>query len=725
MCRSGRWPPGWSAAAPSRWTGLRLDVLRPATFARLAEVLHQAADAGRPYHVVHFDGHGTYLDLADLQPPTMTTADEDRRRGQRRRVAGDRGVAAAVRDLGGRPGAGRAARVPDLRRPRLGRPTSSWPTGPTLGRLLTATGVPVLVLNACRSAYTEAPAHPGEPDAHPVPTEHRPAAGAGAGGAAGSAGLADVHARIRAYGSLAAEVADAGVPGVVAMRYNVYVVTAAQYVADLYAHLLAGKTLGQAATAARRALADDPTRQIGPIPVALQDWAVPVIYEAAPLTLLQPEQRQAPLIHLTPAATRTARPRARRAGCRGRRMRGSSAGMRPCWPWTGRSTPSRWCCCTPSPGPGSPPPRRSSPAGTPPPAACDHPDLGAGPVLWSSFEHHLPLDRLLDAAGDRVRRRCWRPTASTGRPSPTPTTRRDLVLQVLAQVPVLWVWDNTEPVTGFPPGTPSAWTPAEQDELAAFLRDLAQQHPVQGAADLPPRRAGTGSATCPPGCGCRRCRCANGSSSPPRWPPATAGSRPGHRLAAAAALRRGQPADHHRPGRPGPARPPHHHRADRGVRGPAPGRGSRAWRPRRTPRWAGPGRWPPRCPTGSPTPSPRPSAPSSRCCTCSATPSTPTPSASWATPTVAGDDAVPQLAGLTRETAVALLDQAADIGLLSPLGGGYYAIHPALPWYFTTLYTTTYGPPSDPAAQQAARAYTHTLAELGNYYHDQDATGRR
>jgi hypothetical protein len=47
--------------------GLHLDVLRPATYARLAEVLRAAADAGRPYHVVHFDGHGTYLDLAGLQ----------------------------------------------------------------------------------------------------------------------------------------------------------------------------------------------------------------------------------------------------------------------------------------------------------------------------------------------------------------------------------------------------------------------------------------------------------------------------------------------------------------------------------------------------------------------------------------------------------------------------------------------------------------------------------
>ena len=45
---------------------LDLDVLRPATFARLSEVLHAAKDAGRPYHVVHFDGHGTYIDLKDL-----------------------------------------------------------------------------------------------------------------------------------------------------------------------------------------------------------------------------------------------------------------------------------------------------------------------------------------------------------------------------------------------------------------------------------------------------------------------------------------------------------------------------------------------------------------------------------------------------------------------------------------------------------------------------------
>ena len=72
--------------------------------------------------------------------------------------------------------------------------------------------------------------------------------------------------RVRAYGSLAQEVMDAGVAGVVAMRYNVYVVTAAKFIGKVYASLLAGRQLGQAVTAARRHLAAEPQRAIGPRP---------------------------------------------------------------------------------------------------------------------------------------------------------------------------------------------------------------------------------------------------------------------------------------------------------------------------------------------------------------------------------------------------------------------------------------------------------------------------
>ena len=41
----------------------QLDVLRPPTFQRLEEVLRQAKAEGKPYHIVHFDGHGVYEDL--------------------------------------------------------------------------------------------------------------------------------------------------------------------------------------------------------------------------------------------------------------------------------------------------------------------------------------------------------------------------------------------------------------------------------------------------------------------------------------------------------------------------------------------------------------------------------------------------------------------------------------------------------------------------------------
>ena len=110
-----------------RMEGLQLDVLRPATFARLAEVLHQAADAGRPYHVVHFDGHGTYLDLADLQ------ADDDGETATA--TTGGGGGQVGVSPL--RYGISVAGPVRDgphgyliFEDPGLPLPTSSWPTAP-------------------------------------------------------------------------------------------------------------------------------------------------------------------------------------------------------------------------------------------------------------------------------------------------------------------------------------------------------------------------------------------------------------------------------------------------------------------------------------------------------------------------------------------------------------------------------------------------------------------
>jgi len=102
------------------------------------------------------------------------------------------------------------------------------------------------------------------------------------------------------------------------------------------------------------------------------------------------------------------------------------------------------------------------------------------------------------------------------------------------------------------------------------------------------------------------------------------------------------------------------------------------------------------------------------------------------------DWCLPEIRGLTRETGIAILDKASDIGLLTAHGNGYYTIHPALPWFFRALFEQHYPnevPPADQRATDnwllntdywhATRAFVKSLGELGNYYHDQYGDGNR
>jgi tetratricopeptide (TPR) repeat protein len=695
--------------------GLDLDVLRPATFARLSEVLHTALEAGRPYHVVHFDGHGTWLDLTGpgTEPDSANTDAEGDAAVALPPPMSEVSVEAPVRAgphgylLFEDPGNEENQQLAD---------------GPTLGGLLAATGVPVLVLNACRSAYTEALDRPADP-----PREAPGTAAGGDGTGIGDGGPAgDGQARIQAYGSLAAEVADAGVPGVVAMRYNVYVVTAAQFIADLYAHLLAGRSLGGAATAARQALAAEPVRQIGAVPVVLQDWVVPVVYEAAPLVLLRPPQRAAPLIKLT---TTEARPEGGGAVDAGGVPGPPDAGffgrdesllaldrafdthpvlLLHAFAGAGKSSTAaefaRWYEAT---------------GGLDHP---DHPEWGPGPVLWSSFEHHLTADQVIATAGDlfagvlEANGIQWAAVTD-------PAQRRDIVLHVLVQVPVLWVWDNVEPVTGFPEGTQSDWTQAEQDGLLELLRDLAQhsrckvlvtsrrdEHHWLG--DLPTR------VQLPPMPMRESLQLAGALAARHGRSLGTADWRPLLRYAAGNPLTItvvvGQAA------RSSLA-------TTEGIEGfvaalEAGGAQLEA---------------------GDDTALGRTrslAASLSYGFTEAFTEAERTQLAVlhlfrdtadadalryMGDQEMLGEDAVPELAGMDRDAVIGLLDRAAGIGLLESLGLGseYYRIHPALPWYFSSLFTASYGLPDSPPAARAARAYAQALGALGDHYHRQAEGG--
>jgi tetratricopeptide (TPR) repeat protein len=395
-----------------------LKVLRPPTFDQLGKVLRQAHRDGRPYHVVHFDGHGIYIEVEE--PGNLGSL---LRRLSPLVLAGSR--------------TGRHGYLV-FENPKL-EDNGELVDGTSLGQLLAATRVSILVLNACRSAHAE-PA--------PAPDTTN-----------------EAHSQVRAFGSLAQEVMDAGVAGVVAMRYNVYVVTAARFVAELYSSLVRGASLGEAVTLARKTLADDPLREVVYALLPLQDWTVPVVYEATELQLFPEVKADDRLkIQVTAGATAAAGgldvdlPPPPDAGFFGRdetllaldrTFDRTSIALLHAYAGSGKTTSAaefaRWYSLT---------------------GGVD------GPVLFTTFERYLPLPRVLDRIGQvfgaDLERSGVNWLALDG------VMRRQVALQVLAQVPVLWIWDNVEPVAGFPAGTQSDWRTEEQEELLDFLRALRE-----------------------------------------------------------------------------------------------------------------------------------------------------------------------------------------------------------------------------------------------------------
>ena len=642
----------------------RLDVLRPPAFGELARVLEAAKNAGEPYQVVHFDGHGTWLD-------EQTAA-------------------------GGAPGGGFSREVFSLVSPP--RPGShgflvfedpdtpgrqQLVDGPALGAALAGGGVAVLVLNACRSAHADLAAVPET-----------------------VTGEGDAHRRVRAYGSLAQEVMDAGVAGVAAMRYNVYVVTAARFIGEVYAGLLAGQPLGAAVSAARRQLAADPQRQVGGEPRPLQDWMVPVVYEAAPVALLPAQQGEHELsIDLSQAEAGR-----ERAGLERGLPAGPDAGffgrdetllaldrafdhdrvvLLHAWAGAGKTSTvlefARWYGLT----------------------------GGTDVLLFTSFEHHLTLAGLLDQVGGRFGPALegagvqW---ATLG-----DAERRDVALQVLAQVPALWIWDNIEPVAGFPAGTPSAWTPAEQHELAAFLRDLAGTRCQVLLTSRRDERDWLGDLSArialPPMPILERLELARAVASRQPggrdqflqvqdWRPLLDFTQ-GNPLTITILVRQALRSHHTTPQQIQDFVQQLRAGAATVTDDAAQGRGAslaasldygftQAFTDKERAILALLALFQGFTDIDALVRMGRPDMPGGP---------------------------VAAAAGLTREAGIALLDRAADVGLLTAYGDGYYAVHPAIPWHLHTLFTRYYGPDGSPSADRAIRAWTDATSRLGIYYH--------
>ncbi|WP_437504649.1 CHAT domain-containing protein [Sorangium sp. So ce1099] len=204
---------------------VEVEVLRPPTLTTLRTRLR---DAKRPVHVLHFDGHGHFEPAAAAHGgPCMD---------------GGTGTLAFEDEDGGHD------------------PVAA----PQLTQVLQNSGVPLVVLNACRSARGD------DSDA---------------------------------FSSVAAALVRSGIDAVVAMSAKVLVVAAARYVEAFYGAIAEGEPVPAAHERGRQRLHDEPRRHVyrrrreeRGAPVALCDFWLPHFYQQRPLQLSPraPASRRSP-----------------------------------------------------------------------------------------------------------------------------------------------------------------------------------------------------------------------------------------------------------------------------------------------------------------------------------------------------------------------------------------------------------------------------------------------
>ena len=173
----------------------------PPTLMRLEQIVSEARKNGLPFHIVHFDGHGTYLPRTGVG--ALCFEDDD---GKNKLVKGIE-----------------------------------------LGDLLQRLEIPLVILEACRSADLS----------------DRPV-----------------------FGSVAPALLKSGVGSVAAFSHAVHVKAARILVERFYRELASGMTVGQSLDESRSALMADPSRWLHPDPdadsVDLKDWFIPQLYQTGP-----------------------------------------------------------------------------------------------------------------------------------------------------------------------------------------------------------------------------------------------------------------------------------------------------------------------------------------------------------------------------------------------------------------------------------------------------------
>jgi tetratricopeptide (TPR) repeat protein len=295
--------------------------------------------------------------------------------------------------------------------------TADLVTSEKLGQLLASCRVPLFILNACQSAQE------GETDP---------------------------------FSSVASQLVSNGITGVVAMSYSVYVDTATMFMERFYRELAEHKPLSEAVAAARLRLYAEPERQSVVGPIELQDWLVPALYQQHPGFVPIPEGSGVAPAESEEVGAVNVREHAKQACPEGQHgfigrdddiLTIERALLDEESPWilisgiggVGKTELvrgfARWYAAT-----------GGCPGGVFAASFKEKADFGQ--VLGSVAGFGTDFSRLRDAEQ-------W-----------------DALVNFLRDNPCLLVWDNFEPVAGYPTGGEPLASDEERDKLSRFLKAL-------------------------------------------------------------------------------------------------------------------------------------------------------------------------------------------------------------------------------------------------------------
>ncbi|QKQ74519.1 tetratricopeptide repeat protein [Nostoc sp. TCL240-02] len=260
-----------------------------------------------------------------------------------------------------------------------------------------------------------------------------------------------------AFSSVAGQLVKLGAKGVVAMAYSVYAKGAEHFIGRLYGELVRGECIATAVAAGRKSMSIDKMRPSPKGNLPLQDWLVPVLYQQEPYTPFVPKKTAPSFADLmaqtdnTPESSKAVGlPDESAYGFIGRdyeilrlerAFRQNHVVLVQGMGGVGKTELvagfARWL---------------------------DDTQGRTGGIFFTSFEQGAGLSQLINQIG--------RALGGERFSQMMPDKQEDVVREYLQTNPCLLIWDNFEPVNGFPTGNEPLLSREERNKLKRFLKEL-------------------------------------------------------------------------------------------------------------------------------------------------------------------------------------------------------------------------------------------------------------